>query len=321
MIQALEQSLRERWDLVAPRAAPRTLHFLKFGWEESPHLASPLVFLVFADRDTRPVAVAKAARAPAADAAVDRESEHLLLAHRTLPRELAAIVPRPLAHGQVNGRSFLLATGLAGELELHHTWGARRAGRSGPRIAAALRWARDAAAAAPAAEIGLCEWLGAPDPESILARFEPRWSAADLLRLEPRLRAACGARWPAGWAHGDFFPGNLLFTGDALTGVVDWAHAFQRAPCFTDPMLYELTFVLDALQHGSRHAGQESAAVQALPPFAAARHDLEARGIDIGPARLAVLVAGATRDTGAWAMRAGFAARCEALLRLEQQTG
>ena len=325
MIQALEQNLRAHWNELAPRAAsPRALHFMKFGWEDSPHLASPLVFLVFADRDTQPVAVAKAARAATADAAVDREHEHLMLAHRILPPALAAVVPRPVAHGRVNGRSFLLASGLPGELELHHTWGAERARSCGGRIAAALGWARHAGAATPAAEVGLCEWLGVPSPESILARFTPRWSAANLLRLEPRLRAACAVRWRAGLAHGDFFPGNLLFSGDALTGVVDWTHAFQCAPLFTDPVLYELSFALDVLQRDPHRVGLEIAAVQALPPFAAARRDLEAQGIDLRPgsdARMAVLVAGAVRDEGAWGMRAGFAARCEQLLQLELQAG
>ena len=53
-----------------------------------------------------------------------------------------------------------------------------------------------------------------------LADHAPRRSAT-LRALEDRLTEALGAM-PRGWAHGDFWTGNLLTTGGHLSGVVDW---------------------------------------------------------------------------------------------------
>jgi Ser/Thr protein kinase RdoA (MazF antagonist) len=321
MIRTLEAEVRAHWrDLVPGAPEPRALHFLKFSWDGQADPAHTLVFLVFAEEGNRPVAAAKAARVPEGDALIERELEHLALVQDLVPEPLLRVVPRPVAHGRVNGRSFFLCTSLPGELELHHTWGARRARRTGERMRAALSWSRELGAATRTGEIGLVEWLGVAGPEEILESLATSLCEDDLGRLEPRLRQVCAAAWPAGFAHGDFFPGNLLFEGPRVSGVLDWGHAFRRAPLFVDPLMYELAFLLHAAGPGSTPEAVERQAVHALAPFVEARRALASLGVEArpgGPAWIVLLVAGAVRRHGAWAPRTRLAEMHARILRAE----
>jgi hypothetical protein len=61
------------------------------------------------------------------------------------------------------------------------------------------------------------------------ARSRPDASTAALRRLGAKLsEELAGQRMRTSWIHGDFWPGNMLISGSALTGVVDWDQAEPR---------------------------------------------------------------------------------------------
>lgn len=100
MIESLARELLASWSDLAPhRAPPRRVHVLKWSVADYPHPASALLFFLFADRDVRPVAVAKVARVASGDAAVVREAEQLHRARLALPDDLRGTLPRPLRAG------------------------------------------------------------------------------------------------------------------------------------------------------------------------------------------------------------------------------
>lgn len=316
MFQALDEHVRECWGALAPGVPPpRRLHFLKLSFEDYPPPGTSLVILAFADDANRPVAAVKAARDPEGDAGIRAEAERLEMVQRLLPAELARVAPRLLRQGQVNGREFFLSTALGGEQELHHTWGARRARGCEARLESALRWALDATRGAPAEPIGLGEWLGIATPERALEAL----GCTDVERraLMPHLQRAWEIAWPAGFVHGDFFPGNLLFQRGGISGVVDWSFAVARAPVFVDVLTYELSFSVHAL---GASLALEREAVHALRPFERARQELAGQGAETGlgsPARLAVLLACALRGVGPWVAHASTSKLFGRLLRLE----
>jgi Ser/Thr protein kinase RdoA (MazF antagonist) len=126
--------------------------------------------------------------------------------------------------------------------------------------------------------------------------------------------------WPAGIAHGDYFAGNVLFDGSRIGGIVDWSLFEAVAPQFLDPLTYELSFGLHAVQHGPPPSGAELRAVHALPAFAAARERAAERGMDWGlasAARLAVLVWSALRDGESASERAAIGRSWVTLLAAE----
>lgn len=94
---------------------------------------------------------------------------------------------------------------------------------------------------------------------------------ATLARLEPALRERL-ADVPLGWAHGDFWPPNLLTRSDRLLGVLDWDAASPSALPLLD-LLHLLALAdprLRRLPHGERCS-------RALWPLARAGGDARIR--------------------------------------------
>jgi len=294
MIAALETRLREHWSLVGPGAPPRRLAFLKLGLEEYPAPEVPLLFLAFADAAAIPCAVAKVARDPAGDAAVEAEARALeTLAHK-LPQSMRSLVPRLVHADRLNGRAGLLMTALPGAVELHNTWDHERARSRSESILSALAWAVKLSQAVPAPALRLREWI---DAEQLAAANDTAlalgWKRERWAILEERLQNAWDVEWPTGFAHGDYFPGNLLFRQRALTGVVDWAMAAERRPLFFDVLTYEFSFCVHAARCGTGPNVSHLRTVHALPPFSAIRQRLRPLGItmDLGSVpRLATLL-------------------------------
>jgi hypothetical protein len=319
VIAALEQAWRET---CAARGAkpPAKLHVLKLGTAAAyTHPAAPIVLLLFGDRNARPLAAAKLARVAAGDAIVEAEAAHLAMLRPRLPSPMAASVPEVLASGRVNGRAFVLCTALAGAVELHHTWDVRCARRAATRIGAALGWIAAAAAAAPAAAIDCEDWLG-PLDAALATLSELGLDASTASRLHRRLGSCWRTPWPAGLAHGDYFPGNLLFARGDRVGVVDWSMASVRMPLHVDPLTYELSFGLHALAANGRREPGDHRALHAFAPFVAARRRLSELGIDVslgGDARLVAAVGGVLREAAAGPDRRATVARWVRLLELE----
>jgi hypothetical protein len=313
--------VRQHWRDLSEAAEPQALHFLKFNWIDYPEPATPLVFLVFADGASRPVAVVKAARVASGDALIEREFSQLEVAHAILPETLRHVVPVPIRALQVNGRRCFLASAVPGVTELVHTWGARAAAHRQRRMAAALQWSRALGARTAGEPVTLCEWLGVAGVADLQNALSVRgWTDSELRHLEPRLVEMCDAAWPASFVHGDFFPGNLMYEGEALSGVVDWGGSFRRAPVFVDPLTYELSFSLHALHQGRLPGADERDGAHALEPIASCRRDLHRAGVDLSlgsDARLALLVAGSAAIGPAWLVRSDPASRFDTLLRIE----
>jgi aminoglycoside phosphotransferase (APT) family kinase protein len=95
-------------------------------------------------------------------------------------------------------------------------------------------------------------WSLAPDFDA-LEQHADEPGRRTLARLEAELERRL-ADVPQGWAHGDFWPANLLADGDHLLAVLDWDSASAYAPAMLD--LMHLLLLSDRrarrLPHGSR---------------------------------------------------------------------
>lgn len=295
MIQDLERALRSCWERLGTGPAPPRFHFLKLASEAHPAASVPFLLFAFAPGGRAPLAVAKVARASEGDAAVAAEAAFLTALHARLPAAVAAPVPRLLHCGHTNGRAFALMSAVPGEVEMHNTWSGARARHAAPRITAALDWAWSLAQSTASPVVTCGGWIG----EAALREFQSgveaqAWEPERRDNLERRLRAAWNDRWPTGVAHGDFFPGNVLFHGHRLGGVVDWALGAEAVPCFFDTLTYETSFAVQAAHRPRGGLEPELLrAVHGLPPFRTAQRRLQALGIDTrlgSTARAATLV-------------------------------
>ena len=80
---------------------------------------------------------------------------------------------------------------------------------------------------------GGAEPQAAPGDAELVARLGPPEHAETVLRLG-RTVAERLSGFPRGFAHGDFWSGNLLTEGGRLTGVIDWDVAGQGFPALLD---------------------------------------------------------------------------------------
>jgi aminoglycoside phosphotransferase (APT) family kinase protein len=87
----------------------------------------------------------------------------------------------------------------------------------------------------------------------VLTQYVDERGRHTLARLEPELECRL-ADVPRGWAHGDFWPANLLVDGNRLLAVLDWDSASVGAPAMLDLMHLRLLSDRRArrLPHGSR---------------------------------------------------------------------
>jgi len=217
---------------------------------------------------------------------------------------------------------------LQGEVEMHHTWG-QQARRSASRIDAALEWIDRVGTATQDGVCTASQWIGGAvgDIEGPLSKLD--LDAATIETVSRRLAESGTTQWTCGMAHGDFFPGNILF-GRAPAGdpgrigiaVLDWALAEFKAPGFFDPLIYELSFSTHSLYRGASLDVESLRQAHALPPFERVRRKWSERGVEIGLgslARLATLVHVTLRDFHAESGR-DRVTRCWAkLLQIETQ--
>jgi len=328
MIPQLEHWIADAWTSLAPqRPMPRQLHIAKFSLQDYPSPTSALLFLAFADRGSEPVAVAKVARIPEGDATVLQEARMIEQVRNRLPDEFLDSLPRAVRVGRLNDRAALLMNALDGKVEMHHTWGAKMMRQSKPHIDAALEWIDRVAIATSQGTCRAGEWLGGTPHEAVQALSDLGCSSTALDLMEPRLEDLWMTSWPSGLAHGDYFPGNILFgrgaagrTGSRAVSVVDWMLAELEAPAFFDPLFYELSFLAQELYTGGSVDSEAVRAVHEMPPFSDLRHRWMERGIDIGirsPARLATLVHATLRDARIDQARAAIARCWMKLLEIE----
>lgn len=186
-----------------------------------------------------------------AEAAVDAEGRMLVGLRRLALGSLDATVPRYVASSLLDGRRVLLSTALPGTAmtvayhQWHHT--ARR-GCVRRDLALAATWLAAFQAATTHGEQAVT-W-----PREVADGIARRWDG------DPRLEAACarlggaiadltGLTAPATAVHGDYWFGNVLVDGGAVTGVVDWECGSLVGSPLRDLARFPLSYALYLDRH------------------------------------------------------------------------
>lgn len=200
---------------------------------------------------TEPALAAKVATTDAAQASVATERRVLIELQSGPAGGLPAGIPKVVDLPGMQGVSALVTTALPGS----------------PMSARYHRWRHLATRAAVEADFRAAErWLAhlhratavAPAPTDIFsagAEIAAR-RFADQPRLEEvieRLRAVHGrlrtASTPRTVVHGDFWFGNLMWKGDAISGVVDWEFGSSSGEPLRDLVRFAVSFALYLDRH------------------------------------------------------------------------
>lgn len=180
------------------------------------HTSTEMGIVMLAEAGGRSSAVLKLPLSAAAARGLGRESAALAALHADARLgDWRELLPRPLAEGIVLGQPYRVDSILPGR-----PVPVRRAVAAGAIDTIHVLHRATAAHVPGDAE----RWIDAPLRD--LARHGPPPPvAARLRRLREELHEAVASEmFSAGWIHGDYWPGNLLFAeaGDHPVGIVDW---------------------------------------------------------------------------------------------------
>lgn len=174
---------------------------------------------------------------------VELERRPLNLVERTLPRRARVF--------RVDGMLAVAASVVPGvpmRTEYHAFRHLARPASVRADFAAAQRWltALHADSRSGSAPISMIDGVA----ERITARW-PGDPQADALaaRLGPLAAGLAMAAVPRTIVHGDFWAGNLLMTGDEVTGVVDWASGEMSGDPLRDVARFALSYALYLDRH------------------------------------------------------------------------
>jgi aminoglycoside phosphotransferase (APT) family kinase protein len=177
---------------------------------------------VLAGPGERSSAVVKLPLTPAAARGLARESAALAALHADARlRDWRALLARPLASGTVLGQPYRVDSALPGR---PGTVGeaARPALADGAIDTIHILHRATATRVAGDAE----RWIDAPLRDLARHGPPPPFVAARLRRLRHELHGAVARHeFSAGWIHGDYWPGNVLFASERPAGIVDWEAA------------------------------------------------------------------------------------------------
>jgi aminoglycoside phosphotransferase len=211
------------------------------------------VLLLFAPGTDRPDRAVKLAGSAASAVRVHAEAERLAELAEGLGEPFDDCLPRVVDVLDHRGLPALVTTAQQGVSMLvrYHRGGhtADRRSVCGD-LAAAERWLDrlQRASAGPARPLDL-----APGTIERLAVWSASQPAAELVidRLGGVQRRLRGRRATTSWVHGDFWPGNLLVAGDAITGVVDWERSERIGGRLRDPIRFVLGYAYYLDRHTS----------------------------------------------------------------------
>jgi hypothetical protein len=217
------------WLTTACRLSPPLTSGVVVGIDADP--AAKVTVLLF-DREGEPRAVAKVARTSSGERALETEHDGLRAVADRAGRRLPE-VPPVLGLTRLDGR-LALATGLVPGGPLSARYYRPGHVRSPERVAtdfgAAGGWLTRFQEATRVGElvVGRDFYVDVVRPVFDRYRALVGWGAWEEQQLADLCRACDaldGVVLPRTAVHGDFTLGNLLFTGDRLTGVVDWERA------------------------------------------------------------------------------------------------
>ena len=212
---------------------------------------SSITVLVTAPGEHEPHLAVKVATTRAAAAVIEREAEFLTQLRRlTLPR-VSLTLPQPAGVFDADGLPAVATTVVPG-VPMRAGYHAYRHLRDPVSVradfTAAGNWlaALHADSLAEAAPIALLDGVA----ERITARWPGNAHAAALAgRLGPVAARLASASTPRTVVHGDFWAGNLLVTGDRITGVVDWASGELSGEPLRDVARFVLSYSLYLDRH------------------------------------------------------------------------
>ena len=207
--------------------------------------------LVMAPGEEEPHLAVKIATTRAAAGVIEREAEFLSQLRHLPLRRVAATLPRPAGVFDADGL-LAVATSVVPGVPMRAGYHAFRHLRDPALVradfTAAGNWlaglhADSQAAAAPIALL-----------DGVAGRITARWpddACATALagQLGPVAVRLASASTPRTVVHGDFWAGNLLVTGDTVTGVVNWASGELSGEPLRDVARFALSYSLYLDRH------------------------------------------------------------------------
>jgi hypothetical protein len=186
--------------------------------------------------DGGPRFVIKLPATPQAAEGLRRESDVLAELHADdRLGEWRDLIPLPLAEGEARGRPYRVDAALPGSAPLGPTRESDR-GRLLEAAAETIEVLHTSTASATEGDRALAErWVDAP-LEDLWPRPPRRGGLrARIERLRDELHGALlGGIFSTSWIHGDYWLGNLLLSGESVTGIVDWDAAAPDEPALHD---------------------------------------------------------------------------------------
>ncbi len=226
------------------------LRCVVLGGSKDPN--AKVTLLLVSPNSAAPVLGVKAPKTAAAARAVEREARALRDIRVLEPRLVLDSIPRVVELVEHEGRPALVTTAAAGEPLASAYF---RAGHTASRdLEAAASWLADfqAGTAAGGRPLELVESMRG----RLAARFaDDRELAFDLERLaelDARLRRETVL---SAAVHGDYWFGNLLVRGGAVSGVVDWESAETAGQPTRDLVRFAVSYALylDRRTRSGRH--------------------------------------------------------------------
>ena len=207
--------------------------------------------LVMAPGEEEPHLAVKIATTRAAAGVIEREAEFLSELHRLTLRRAGPALPRPAGVFDADGL-LAVATSVVPGVPMRASYHAfrhlRNPGLVRADFTAAGNWlaALHADSQAEVAPIALLDGVA----ERIAARWPGDTCATALAgRLGPMAVRLASASTPRTVVHGDFWAGNLLVTGDTVSGVVDWASGELSGEPLRDVARFALSYSLYLDRH------------------------------------------------------------------------
>jgi Phosphotransferase enzyme family len=212
---------------------------------------SSVTVLVMAPGEQEPHLAVKIATTRAAAAVIELEAQFLIQLRRLTLRRVGPTLPRPAGVFDADGL-LAVATSVVPGVPMRASYHAFRHLRDPTSVradfAAAGNWlaALHTDSLAKAAPISLLDGVA----ERIAARWPGDARASALAgQLGPIASRLASASTPRTVVHGDFWAGNLLVTGDTVTGVVDWASGELSGEPLRDVARFVLSYSLYLDRH------------------------------------------------------------------------